>query len=178
MPRAVKCLYCGESFIRIDTPEEEKNYLYLDKKRRYAHLACHLKFEEENKPKQQFEDYVKELLKAEFLPPFTQNRIKFFMSEYNYTYSGMYKTLKYYYEVKKGPKKPLVQSLAIIPYIYKEAHDYYYAVWEANQRNEQYTLPAEIYQEQIVKIPVPQKRIIKKKYFTFLDEEVKNGEQV
>jgi hypothetical protein len=42
-----------------------------------------------------------------------------------YTYRGMYLTLKYFYEIKKGNKEKANKTIGIIPYVYEEAKRHY-----------------------------------------------------
>ena len=59
----------------------------------------------------------------------------------------------------------------IVPYIYQESFNYYYSLWEAQQRNE--VKEIEQYKPQIVEITInrPLRPIKQKKRFIFLDEE-------
>ena len=52
-----------------------------------------------------------------------------------YTYSGVFKTLVYWYEVKHGDIEKSNFGLGIVPYIYQDAFRYYKALWETQQRN-------------------------------------------
>ena len=106
-------------------------------------------------------------------------QVKQYREEYNYTYSGMYKALKYFYEIKGSDVKKANGGIGIIPYIYKQAHDYYYALWEAQQRNENKVEVIQSYVPQVqeIRIKRPQLKPKKRDLFTFLDEEEVNNEQ-
>jgi hypothetical protein len=54
---------------------------------------------------------------------------------YDFTYSGMLKSLKWFYEIKHNDKDSSNGRIGIIPYIYKDAYDYYYNLYLAQQRN-------------------------------------------
>lgn len=52
-----------------------------------------------------------------------------YIREYQYTYSGMLKALVYFYEVKGNNKNKANGGIGIIPFIYKDAYNYYYNLW-------------------------------------------------
>lgn len=85
----------------------------------------------------------------------------------------MRKALIYFYEVKHGDISKANQGLGILPYIYEDAKRYYYAIWEANQRNKENIVRLETFypQTKIVKIKMPKRKIKENHLFTFLDEE-------
>lgn len=84
----VKCLYCGEIFDAASEPYVKP------KPRRYAHLSCANKLEEnkskEEQNKQQLEDYIKRIFNIDKLTPKIENQIKTFHADKNLTYFGMY----------------------------------------------------------------------------------------
>ena len=105
-----------------------------------------------------------------------QKQIKQYVDDYNYTYSGMLKSLIYFYEIKHNSIDKANGGVGIIPYIYKRAHDYYYSLWLAQQKNEAKDISEYIPQIKEVEIPVPERKIKKQNLFSFLDEEINNGE--
>lgn len=112
------------------------------------------------------------LFGVDFINARIQKQIKEYIKTYNYTYSGMLRSLEYFYGIKKNNIEKANGGLGIIPYIYQEAYNYYYTLWLANQRNEHKDLQ-EYYNPEIheVKISIPKKKIKKRKIFAFLDEE-------
>ena len=115
-------------------------------------------------------------LKDDFILPRYMKQISSYQREYNFTYSGMLKALKYWYEVKKNPVD-LERGVGIIPYVYKNAYDYYYALYIADQQNQQIKDYKEFIPKDVeVSINPPQRDIQKRKLFTFLDKEELNGE--
>lgn len=133
----VKCMICGEQF---DAPADgEGTIWYKPNARRYAHIACRDQQPPEVKKEQEdFEElyqYVKKEQGANF------NFVQFkkvtdkWKKEYDYTYSGMLKSLLYFYEIKKNSKaKFQAGSLGIIPFCYTQAYNYYYDIYMANQK--------------------------------------------
>ena len=105
-------------------------------------------------------------------------QVKTFKEQYNYTYSGMYKALKYFYEIKGNDIKKANGGIGIIPYIYKQAQDYFLALWEAQQKNESKIEVIQSYVPQVkeIRIKRPQLKPRRKDLFTFLDEEEVNNE--
>ena len=136
----VKCLYCGEYFDRISEPNVKIG-------RRYAHQKCYEAQDEaiikEEKDKNDFYDYIKELYGSDYNFVAISKQAERYIKQYNFTYSGMLKTLKWFYEVKGGDKESANGRIGIIPYIYKDAYNYYHNIYLAQQKNkdiENYTL--------------------------------------
>ena len=132
--RMVKCKYCGVQFDRNSEPFVEVGG------RRYAHKACAENKEaaipQEEKDYQALEDYIKKLFKEDYLNAKTRKQIRDFRKEYNYTFSGMLKTLYWWYEIK-GNSIDLAQGgIGIIPFIYEDALKYYYSIYMAQTANE------------------------------------------
>ena len=73
-------------------------------------------------------------LKDNYIPQKYQKQLNQYEADYEFSYSGMLKALKYWYEVKKHPLDK-TKGIGIIPYIYKEARDYYYALYLADLQN-------------------------------------------
>ena len=90
--------------------------------------------------------------------------------DYKFTYSGMTKALEYFYRVKKNPIDK-TKGVGIIPYVYKQAYDYYYGLWLAAEENKKKNLSEYIPKDIVVEIKSPQRKIEKRQLFSFLDEE-------
>ena len=58
----------------------------------------------------------------------------------------------------------------IVPYIYKDAFNYYYQIWLAQQKNQDFKIEEYHPEEIVIKIPRPERPIKKRQLFTFLDE--------
>ena len=133
----VKCLYCKQVFDA--QPEGEGTIWFKPKSNRYAHIACGEKQDElissEDKEFDELYQYVKKEQGANF------NFVQFkkvtdsWKKDYNYTYSGMLKSLLYFYEVKGNSKEKLREgSIGIIPFCYTQAYNYYYEIFLASKR--------------------------------------------
>lgn len=166
----VKCLYCGQMFDANTEPFVKPNA------RRYAHVAC-ARTEEENqtqeeKDKHELEEYIKELFGVNTIPVKIRKQMDTFRKEKNYSYSGMRKTLKFFFEVKGNPIEKANGGIGIIPWVYDKAFDYWRALWEAQERNkgveiQKYNLPV-----REIHIVPPKREPMKhtRQLFTFLDE--------
>jgi hypothetical protein len=173
----VKCLYCGELF---DTSTTD---FVKPKSNRYAHASCASGVEnkktQDDKDKENLELYIKELFHIPALTPKIKKQLTTFTKENGYTYSGIYKTLKYFFDVRKNPVEKANGGLGIVPYVYEEAFLYWRAIWEAQQQNssinvDEYILPArEVHIESPKREPMGRRR----KLFTFLNEEGDANEQ-
>lgn len=169
MAHRVKCYYCGHTFDRDKEPFVEVST------RRYAHATCaesaKKSVAQEALDKEELEKYIMGLFKTSFVDPRIQKQIKQYHDEYQYTYSGMRKALIYFYEVKGNSLEKANGGIGILPYIYKKAHDYYYALWQAQQKNDAKVIVEYVPVVKEIVIPNPERNIKKRKLFTFLDEE-------
>lgn len=166
----VKCLYCGQIFDTNVEPFIKPNA------RRYAHATCAKTAEEnrtqEEKDKQELEMYIKDLFGISSISVKIKKQMETFRKDNNYTYSGMRKTLKYFFEIRNNSIEKANGGIGIIPYVYDEAFSYWRALWEAKQRNQgievqKYNLPM-----REIHIVPPKREPMKhtRKLFTFLDE--------
>ena len=126
---------------------------------------------QEEKDKEELYDYIKILFKSNNIDIRIHKQIKQFKEEYNYTYSGLRKALTYFYEVKGNSIEKANGGIGIIPYIYRRAYEYYFALWQAQQKNENKSIEAYKPRVKEVYIKRPEKKIRKKNLFSFLDEE-------
>lgn len=168
----VKCAICNIQFDANIEPFVKVN------SRRYAHEKCVLS-EEEHKSKEQkdrkaLEAYILQLFKIEYINPRIKKQIDTFVKENHYTYSGIHKALIYFFEVKGNSIEKANGGIGIVPYVYQQAFNYYYAIWEAQQKNIDKTPILQEYKPKIVEIRIqnPERKVKKKKnLFSFLDEE-------
>jgi hypothetical protein len=83
----------------------------------------------------------------------------------------MQKALTYFYEIKGNSIEKANGGIGIIPYIYKDAYNYYYSLWLARQKNENKVVETYIPEVKEIIIAPPKRKIKKRNLFTFLDEE-------
>ena len=167
MPKVmVKCLYCGQQFDRISEPNVKIG-------RRYAHKLCYEQQDQQviqkQKDEHDFFEYIKEIYGEDYNYVSIHKQAESYIKQYNFTYSGMLKSLKWFYEVKHNNKESSSGRIGIIPYIYEEVKKYYYNLYLAQQKNKdikEYKLET----KEIV-IPSPQMYTNPPKLFDLGDEE-------
>ena len=121
----VKCLYCGEPFDR-----NNPDIPFVQRGRRYAHQSCADEYNnsltQEQKDLKDLIDYIKELLKEDYNFMKVKKQIEDYHKKYDYSYSGMLRSLKWFYEVKNNSIDKANGGIGIIPFIYNDAYKYYY----------------------------------------------------
>lgn len=137
---------------------------------RYVHKACAATHPADDKERLTLYIIKMFRLKDDFIIPKYMKQLTQYEKDYNFTYSGMLSSLKYWYEVKHNPVD-LNRGVGIIPYVYKDAREYYYALWLADQENQKKNMNEFIPKDIEVVISPPQRKIEKRKMFTFLDKE-------
>ena len=137
MAHIVTCTVCKEKFNR------DKIQAVKISARRYAHYRCAPKGGELvplsdaiDEDLVKLEKYVEQLLGEDYNPARVKKQIKDFKNDYDYTYSGMLKTLIWFYEIKVNPKDKANGGIGIIPFVYKDALNYYYYLYLAQIANE------------------------------------------
>lgn len=165
----VICTKCGQKFNRDVVPCEPVGA------RRYAHINCPSKDGEpktqEEIDKEECEKYIMQLLKEDYISPKVRKQLNQFIKEYNYTYSGVRKALIYHYEIRHGDVGKSGGGIGIVPYVYRQAYEYFYSIWLAQQRNQDKVI--EEYKPQVVEVRIPPPQIkVKKKFFNFFEEDV------
>ncbi len=172
MAHLVTCVFCGKRFDRDKLPYQAVSA------RRYAHIECfkqeEAKLKKIEQDKANLEAYIMKLFGETYINARVRKQINTFIQEYDYSYSGIHKALTYFFEVKGNSIEKANGGIGIVPYVYKDAYNYYYSIWLANQKNE-YVKPEDfVIPVREVHIPVPQRKVKQRKLFTFLDEEVED----
>ena len=99
-------------------------------------------------------------------------QIKKFMQDHpEYTYSGIKRTLQYFYEVKGNSIEKSNGGIGIVPWVYDEAKRYYYNQWLLSQKNADKDISEYVPKVRKIIIKPPRREPKKRKIFTFLDEE-------
>ena len=163
--RKCKCYYCGQIFDRNQEP------WVMVTGNRYAHKECQEKYGIRLAPKEQdYNDlisYIEKLFGYDNIPAKIAKQIKEYRANYNYSYSGMLKTLQYWFEIR-GAEADRVYGIGIIPYIYDEAFKYYKTLFDA----EQAAIEIKDYQPKVIEIiitpPKPEEKL--PKLFNFEEE--------
>lgn len=166
----VICAYCKLPMHRV------KDDCVSVPPNQYAHRACaELEEKRELTEQEKLDKYIMKLFNTTYVSPHIKKQITSFIQKYNYTYSGMLKSLVYFYEVKGNSIEKSNGGVGIIPYVYQDAYNYYYSLWLAKQKNGDKQIELFIPKVKEIVIPVPQRQVKKRQLFTFLDEEVEDG---
>ena len=171
MAHMVKCTVCGKQFDR------DKIQAVKSGARRYAHYSCLPEGElvplanpiDEDLVK--LESYIENLLGEDYNPARVKKQIKDYKNEYNYTYSGMLKTLIWFYEIKGNSKEKANGGIGIIPFVYKDACNYYYSLYLAQIANE--SISEESYKPTVREIEISSPEVYRRpqKLFNVEEEE-------
>lgn len=172
MAHYVICSVCGKRFDRDKVQAVKSNA------RRYAHQSCCPQGEIVPLPQvdedlQKLNEYIEKLLGNNYNKARVKQQLKSFKEEYNYSYSGILKSLVYFYEVKGNSIDKANGGIGIVPFIYQDAFNYYYSLWQAqsvNQTKHINTLPK--VKEVIIKLPEVKRPI--KLFFSGDEEEDTN----
>ena len=128
----VKCLYCSKVFDASQEPYTKP------RANRYAHKSCdeqaNANKTQEEKDYEALVDYIKQLFGNP--NPRVWKQLKEYKDTYNYTYSGMLKTLIWWFDIKHNDIEKANGGIGILPYVYDQALQYYYALYLAQIANE------------------------------------------
>lgn len=164
----VTCVYCGERFNRDKEPTTQVSA------RRYAHKECAEKHEasksQEEKDLEALEKYIMQLFDEPYVNARVRKQLKEYKEQYHFTYSGILKTLIYWYEIKGNSTEKANGGIGIIPYVYNDALKYYYALYLAKLANESKNIEVYKPKEKIIEI-LPPKVQPKKVRLLFEDKE-------
>ena len=172
----VKCPLCGKTFDANQEP------FVMINSRRYAHLSCQQSANEKEdkiqKDKTALEQYIKKLFSYDKLPLKVTKQIQKYVTENNYTYSGILKTLKYWFEIKKGDIEKANGGIGIVPFVYNDAFLYWRGIWEAREKNKEIKPESAAIPVVEIHILPPKRQPMKhfRKQFTFLEEEIIGNE--
>lgn len=173
MAHKVKCKYCGIIFDRDTEPAVQVSA------RRYAHKECAEKNQKEKtkeeKDLEELEQYIMKLFNEPYVNARVRKQIKDYQKEYNYTYSGMLKTLIWFYEIKGNSTEKANGGIGIIPFVYKDACNYYYSLYVAQLSNE--TKNVNDYKPKVKEIEIfpPSVEIKQHKLFNLDDDEMEEN---
>ena len=136
MATQVLCPRCGKKNNKEDTEQIGKRY--------YCTECARITKEEKEAKKEDWDllfEYICKLYNIKKPTGMMFKQLKEFRSEpYNYTDSGMYETLKYYYETLENN---VIEGtgLGIIPYYYDKAKEHWNTIFEVENSAEEYKEP-------------------------------------
>ena len=162
----VKCKYCEQVF------DTDKEPFVLVSAKRYAHKECE-KYKEtqtpEEKERESFFEYTKKLFGSQYNYLATQKLAEQYIKKHKYTYSGMLKSLIWFYDITKHSTEKSNGSIGIIPYIYDQAREYYYSLYLMQIANQNKDIKAFAPKQVEVKIKRPRPGKRKHKLFNLDD---------
>lgn len=172
MSHIVKCAICQKTFDR------DKIQAVKHGARRYSHYDCEPTGEKvplvkKDEDLQKLLEYINTLFKGQQNQAKVNQSIKKFHNEFGYSYSGIQKALYYFYEIKHNSIDKANGGISIVPFVYKDAYNYYYDLFMAQQRNENKKPLIKRVREIIIKPPKVEKPV---KLFD-LDKELGDGEE-
>jgi len=161
-----KCYYCGEQFDR-----NQEEWVAVSA-RRYAHKKCHDEVQS-NKTQEEIDyenllQYIKKTYCYTAIPAKITRQITDYKKQYNFTYSGMLKALKWWFEIKRNSIEDANGGIGILPYIYNDAKTYYYGLFIANMINEGKRINNKVEE---IEIAPPQVYVQPPKLFSIEEEE-------
>jgi len=117
---SVKCPICGE---RFDKNKVEN--VYDENKRRYFHKNCYKIYKEEINSREELKQYILKMFDYKGLGPKVNSQLKKYTTELNFTYDGILKALKYFYDIKGNSIQKANGGIGIVPYVYQEGNNYF-----------------------------------------------------
>lgn len=167
LARPVKCLFCGEQFDRDKTD-------FVQIKNRYAHEECFKKVEEakseEEKSLKELEEYIMKIFNETFVNARIRQQIRRMREQYNYSYTGILKSLIYFFEVRKNSIEKANGGIGIVPYVYEDAKKYYYNLYMAQKKNEDKVVSEFVIKGKEIRIKPPKRKPKERKLFNLEEE--------
>lgn len=172
MAHYVICKICGKRFDR-DTEQGVKCG-----NRRYAHYECYPEGEKvpllikntEDEDLKKLKAYISKIYGKDVNWALVMKQIKEYQKEYNYSLSGILKSLVWFYEVKGNSVEKSKNGIGIVRFVYQEAFNYYYNLFLIKEQNKNVNVHS-ITKTKEIEINLP--KVIKhKRLFKFLDEDV------
>lgn len=164
------CAVCGKSFDR------DKVQATKYSARRYAHKECYPQGElvplpqtKEDPELKLLKDTIQEIFGDKANWASCMKQIKNFTAPpYDYSLSGIRKSLVYFYQIKKNPIEKANGTIAIVPYIYKDAYDYFYELFLLENQFNEVEVKEKEEREITISPPKPKRKI---KLFKLWSEE-------
>ena len=149
-----KCAICGIEFDRNAIQAVRHSA------RRYSHQTCEPNNTDlvpmeggANDPElKKLKDYISTLFGENANWAMINKQIKKYKEENGYSYSGILKSLVYFYDVKHNSKEKANNAIGIVPFCYQDAYNYYYSLFLAQQATQDKTLITKV-KEIIIKPP-------------------------
>lgn len=170
MAHLVKCAICGKMFDR------DKEQAVYHSARRYSHYECEPNKELVPMPQVDpdllaLQQYIEKLLGTEYNRARVNKQIKDFTTEYKYSYSGILKSLVYFFEIKGNSIDKANGGIGIVPFVYNDARTYYYNLFLAQSQNQTKDVQKITSKVKEITIPLPQVKIKKRMFNVEVEDE-------
>ena len=174
MAHPVICAICGERFDR------DKIQAVKHGARRYAHYSCDpngekvpLLVKEEDPDLKKLKEYIQHLFGSDTNYALVNKQIKDFVENKKYSYSGILKSLIYFYEVQgHSPRDGNGHGgIGIVPFVYQSAYNYYYDLFITKSLNENKNVQEITEKVKEIIIPLPKVKK-KRRLFNIKEDEV------
>jgi len=165
---------CPKCNIRFD---RDKIQAVKISTKRYGHAICYpdnTDFVPLAKTKDQDPDYIALMNYIEKIFGDKANyaqinrQLKIYTTEKGYSYSGIMKSLIFFFEIKGNSIEKTNGAIGIVPFVYQDAYQYYLNLFLAQQANQNVTL---LTQTKEVNIKPPKMRGTKQKLFDLGESE-------
>lgn len=168
MARNTKCPVCELLFDRDKCD-------FVHHKNRYYHKVCYdsltaAKTQEEKESKE-LEEYIMKMFNETYVNARVRRQLKQFKEQYGYSYSGMLKSLVFFFEVKGNSIEKANGGVGIIPYVYKDAFNYYYSLYMAQEKNKDKNISEYVTRGKDIVIKSPCLKPKQKRLFDLEEEE-------
>lgn len=136
MAHMVKCSVCEQMFNR-DLVQAVRTGA-----RRYAHATCDkentdfvplVQKPEEDSDLKELKDYINKVYGNKANWPIINKQIKKYTKENQFSITGILKTLKYIYEIKKMDTDKSNGGIGLVEFLYQESYNYYLGMFLAQQ---------------------------------------------
>ena len=140
----MQCALCNQEIIGTK---------YKSKKRKRYHIECfdklidnaetknHMKASGiKNNEKNELIKYICQLYNLSEIPYAIDKQIDNFVAQLGYTYTGIQKTLYYFYELSRNNVDNHTSTIGIVPYYYEEAKKFFNTVHDSNELNKEFVL--------------------------------------
>ena len=164
------CAICNQKFDR------DKIQAVRHNGKRYSHASCEpdnkdfipmppsKEESQEDKDLKALKDYIGKIYGDKANWPLITKQIKTFTKDKKYSLSGILKSLVWFYDVKGNKPDKSNYGIGIVDYCYKDAYNYYLALFIAQEASKDKTLNNEIKE---ITIAPPEMRGTKQKLIDF-----------
>lgn len=167
MARKTKCPICELMFDR-DTCE------FIHHKNRYYHKVCYdsmlSQLQTDSKEQVELEEYILKMFKLDQINARIRKQIKDMRTQYGYSYSGIHKSLIYFFDIKGNSIEKANGGIGIVPYVYQDAFNYYYSLHLAQEKNKDKVVTDYVIEGKEIVIKSPKRKPKEKRLFNLEEE--------